>query len=168
MAVLCYFINAWYLFYKLCVCRYGLRKLNSSGTLHFIKHHSSGNTKLVKQHFVLTFALDNLKFEFISPLIFIALIFFVLHGTYGQVLLLILFQSKLITYIQVLFRDLDGSLSGVVGGWVTPNSGLHPSHSCTKSVPEFSVNINFPGTVCESDVYLLRLSWNRVEPFVSR
>ena len=115
-----------------------------------------------------TFALDILKFEFNLTIDIYSTNFFVLHGTCGQVLLLIFFQSKLITYIQVLFRDLDGSLSGVIGGWVTPNSGLHPSHSCTKSVPEFSVNINFPGTVCGSDVYLLRLSWNRVEPFVSR
>ena len=69
--------------------------------------------------------------------------------------------------MQVLFHDLDGSLSGEVGGWVTPDSGLHPLQHCTKSVPEFSVNNNVPGTVCTADVYLLRMAWNNARPLVS-
>ncbi len=69
--------------------------------------------------------------------------------------------------LQVLFHDLDGSLSGEVGGWVLPDSGLHPPQYCTKSVPEFSVNEAVPGTVCTSDVYILRMAWNSAVPLVS-
>lgn len=71
-------------------------------------------------------------------------------------------------FIQVLFRDLDGTLSGNKGGWVTPNSGLHPPDYCTKSLAEYSVNPNVPGTVCTSDIYLLRMAWNNAQPLVSK
>ena len=67
---------------------------------------------------------------------------------------------------QVLYRDLDGTLTGHAGGWATPDSNLHPPQHCTKSVPEFSLNPSFPGTVCTSDVYFLRMAWNQATPLV--
>ena len=68
---------------------------------------------------------------------------------------------------QVLYQDLDGTLTGMDGGgWVTPNSGLHPPEYCTKSVPQLSVNPDFPGTMCTPDVYFLRMAWNVAQPLV--
>ena len=67
-----------------------------------------------------------------------------------------------------MFRDLDGSLTGLeAGAWVLPDSGLHPHEHCTLSVSEFSVNPNFGGSVCSNEVYFLRISWNNAEPRVS-
>ena len=69
--------------------------------------------------------------------------------------------------LQVLFRDLDGTLTGLAdGGWVTPNSGLHPPDHCTPSVPEFSIG-GFNGSMCTSDVYFIRMAWNQATPTVS-
>ena len=48
---------------------------------------------------------------------------------------------------------------------MVPDSSLHPSSSCNLSVPEFSVG-SFGGAVCTSDVYFLRMAWNRAEPLV--
>ena len=59
---------------------------------------------------------------------------------------------------------MDGSLTGHVGGWVTPSSELHPPQYCNRSVMQFSVG--FPGSVCTSEVYFLRLAWNQVQPLV--
>ena len=70
--------------------------------------------------------------------------------------------------MQAMFRDLDGSLTGLeAGAWVLPDSGLHPHQHCIQSVPEFSVNPNFGGSACSSEVYFLRMSWNNAEPEVS-
>ena len=49
-----------------------------------------------------------------------------------------------------------------------PDSNLHPPKFCTKSIPEFSVNQNVPGTVCSSDIYMLRMAWNAAKPLVSQ
>lgn len=70
---------------------------------------------------------------------------------------------------QVLFRDLDGSLTGLPGGgWVVPDSPLVPDLHCNLSVPEFSGNSSsFNGTVCSSEVHFVRMAWNRAEPMVS-
>jgi len=65
-----------------------------------------------------------------------------------------------------LYWDIDGSLTGHIGGWVTPSSELHPPQYCNQSVMPFSVG-SFPGSVCTSDVYFLRLAWNQVQPLVS-
>ena len=69
---------------------------------------------------------------------------------------------------QVLYRDLDGTLTGQPGGgWVLPNSDLAPPQHCARSVPEFSVNSTVAnGTVCSSDVNFLRMAWNRAQPLV--
>ena len=68
---------------------------------------------------------------------------------------------------QVLFKDLDGTLTGLDGGgWVTADSELYPPQYCTKSIPEFSVNTAVPGSRCTPDVYFLRMAWNRAEPLV--
>lgn len=66
---------------------------------------------------------------------------------------------------EVLYWDEDGSLSGVQGGWVVPNSGLHPPQYCNQSVPELSAG-TYDGTLCTSDVYFLRMAWNRAQPLV--
>ena len=68
----------------------------------------------------------------------------------------------------MLFKDLDGTLTGLSnGGWALPNSEL-VSPECTKSVPAFSVNNSvINGTVCSSEINLLRMAWNRAEPLVS-
>ena len=68
--------------------------------------------------------------------------------------------------LQVLFKDLDGTLAGVPGGWVTPTNGLLPPEYCQQR-PEYSVNAAVPGSVCTSDVQLLRFAWNNAEPLVS-
>ena len=72
-------------------------------------------------------------------------------------------------YLQVLFKDLDGTLTGLNnGGWALPNSELVAPEFCTKSVPAFSVNNSvINGTVCNSEINLLRMAWNRAEPLVS-
>ena len=49
---------------------------------------------------------------------------------------------------------------------MTPSSELHPPQYCNQSVIAFSRG-SFPGSVCTSEVYFLRLSWNQVEPLVS-
>ena len=69
----------------------------------------------------------------------------------------------------MLFKDLDGTLTGLSnGGWVLPDSELVPPEFCTKSVPAFSVNSSvINGTVCSSEINLLRLAWNGAEPLVS-
>lgn len=67
---------------------------------------------------------------------------------------------------QVLYYDLDGTLTGSVGGWATPNSELHPPQHCTKSIPEFSLNPIHPGTVCTRDVHFLRMALNQATPLV--
>ncbi len=69
--------------------------------------------------------------------------------------------------IQVLYHDLDGTLTGHAGGWATPNSDLHPPAYCIASVPEFSVNDSYHGTICSSDVYFMRMAWNDSKPQVS-
>ena len=68
--------------------------------------------------------------------------------------------------VQVLFKDLDGTLAGVPGGWVTPANGLLPLEYC-RQLPEYSLNAKFPGSVCTANVSLLRLAWNNAEPIVS-
>ena len=66
-----------------------------------------------------------------------------------------------------MFLDLDGSLTGLeAGAWVLPDSGLHPHEHCNQSVAEFSVNTNIGGSVCSSEVYFLRMSWNNAQPWV--
>ena len=60
---------------------------------------------------------------------------------------------------------MDGSLTGHVGGWVTPSSELHPPQYCNQLVMPFSVG-SFPGSVCTSEVYFIRLAWNQVRPLV--
>lgn len=47
-----------------------------------------------------------------------------------------------------------------------PTTGLLPTEYCTKDKAEFSVNPSVTGTVCTSDVYLLRMAWNKAEPLV--
>lgn len=71
--------------------------------------------------------------------------------------------------LQVLFKDLDGTLTGLNnGGWVLPSSELVPPELCTKSVPAFSVNNSVVnGTVCSSEINFLRMAWNGAEPLVS-
>ena len=69
----------------------------------------------------------------------------------------------------MLYKDLDGTLTGLDGGgWVLPNSDLVPPDFCTASVPEFSLNSTVKnGTVCSRHVNFLRMAWNRAEPLVS-
>ena len=64
---------------------------------------------------------------------------------------------------QVLFRDLDGTLGGNVGGWVLPTSGIVPPNHCTQL---HSLSLGFNGTSCTNDIYFVRLSWNSAEPKV--
>lgn len=64
---------------------------------------------------------------------------------------------------EVLYKDLDGTLAGVPGGWVTPANGLLPPEYCQQR-PEYSMNAAVPGSVCTSDVQLLRFAWNKAEP----
>ena len=69
--------------------------------------------------------------------------------------------------MQVLYRDLDGSLTGQSSpAWVLPDSGLLPPQYCTKSVPEFSLNAALGGSRCTDDVYFLRMAWNAAQPHV--
>ena len=76
------------------------------------------------------------------------------------------FQRSL-QLLQVLFRDLDGSLTGhPEGGWVLPDSALLPPTHCSLSVPEFSGNSQVGGASCTSNVYFLRLAWNQAQPRV--
>lgn len=74
--------------------------------------------------------------------------------------------NVVISALQVLFKDLDGTLAGVPGGWVTPSNGLLPLEYCQQR-PEYSLNAAVPGSVCTDDAQLLRLAWNRAEPLVS-
>lgn len=67
-------------------------------------------------------------------------------------------------FMQVLYRDLDGSLTGIPGGWVVPNSSLVPDAHCTLSVAAFSSSFN--GTVCNAQVQFLRMAWNQAMPLV--
>lgn len=66
---------------------------------------------------------------------------------------------------EVLYWDQDGSLSGVQGGWVVPNSGLHPPQYCDQSVPELSAG-DYHGALCTADVHFLRMAWNQAQPLV--
>lgn len=69
---------------------------------------------------------------------------------------------------KVLYRDLDGSLTGLPGGgWVVPNSPLLPDSLCTPSLPVFSAG-TFNGSVCDGGVHFLRMAWNQAEPLVSK
>lgn len=72
------------------------------------------------------------------------------------------------TPMQVLYRDLDGSLTGLAGGgWVVPDSPLVPDVLCTPSVSEFSgSSLSYNGTVCSNDVRFLRMAWNQAMPLV--
>ena len=47
--------------------------------------------------------------------------------------------SDFVILVQVLFRDLDGSLMGHVGGWATTNSGLHPLYNTALDLSQSSV-----------------------------
>ncbi len=69
---------------------------------------------------------------------------------------------------KVLYRDLDGTLTGLPGGgWIVPDSGLVPDDHCTLSVPAFSGNsMSFNGTVCNDEVKFLRMAWNNAMPLV--
>ena len=79
-----------------------------------------------------------------------------------------LFQFTVKIILQVLYRDLDGSLTGRPGGgWVVPDSALVPSQFCELSVPAFSNrHSNSNGTVCTSQVRFLRMAWNSALPTV--
>jgi plastocyanin len=67
---------------------------------------------------------------------------------------------------EVLFKDLDGTLAGVPGGWVTPSNGLLPPNHCEQR-PEYSLNSAVPGSVCTQDVQPLRLAWNNAQPLAT-
>ena len=68
---------------------------------------------------------------------------------------------------QVLYKDLDGTLTGLDGGgWALPNSELVPPELCTASVPAFSNYTAINGTICSREVNFLRMAWNRAEPLV--
>ena len=73
-----------------------------------------------------------------------------------------------LTNTQVLYKDLDGTLTGLDGGgWALPNSELVPPELCTASVPAFSNYTAINGSVCSREVNFLRMAWNRAEPLVS-
>ncbi|XP_076045156.1 fibrocystin-L-like [Oratosquilla oratoria] len=55
-----------------------------------------------------------------------------------------------------IVKDLDGSFSGIAGGIVLPSVAILPNDSCTTDVPEFSINPEVPGAVCQPPLRFLR------------
>jgi hypothetical protein len=66
---------------------------------------------------------------------------------------------------EFLFRDLDGSLSGIVGGSLIPTSEMYPRDNCTHHVPS-SHSIN--GSVCNAAVEFTRFNLDGAVPFGQR
>ena len=98
----------------------------------------------------------------------------VIIGTINSILqfYLVVLLFCLFTFLdllaQVLYVDMDGSLTDQPGGgWVMPNSPLVPPQHCRSSIPEFSGNhSSHNGTVCSAAVNFLRVSWNQAQPLV--
>eukprot|EP00117_Sycon_ciliatum_P037364 scpid335/ scgid27970/ Fibrocystin-L; Polycystic kidney and hepatic disease 1-like protein 1 len=67
---------------------------------------------------------------------------------------------------EVLFKDLDGSLTGIVGGTMLPLNGLLPPDKCNLDVPEASLG-SVPGAICGADVRFVRMAFNRVTPLTT-
>ncbi len=62
-----------------------------------------------------------------------------------------------------MYRDVDGSLSGVLGGWVMAQSALFPPNECVFGADVWSVG-TVPGAVCDGSRSYRRLAFNKVQP----
>ena len=65
---------------------------------------------------------------------------------------------------EAVYHDLDGTLTGIVGGKAVPTSGILPNDKCTHNVAGMSVNAHVPGSICQADVEFNRWSFNQAVP----
>ena len=63
-----------------------------------------------------------------------------------------------------VYHDLDGSLTGIVGGKAVATSGILPSDKCTHNAAGMNVNAKVPGSICQADVEFNRWSFNKALP----